>query len=241
MGQTTKQERLDRLQGVGIEGSMSRSESGSEMVRGRRAAQREAEFSQRFNPDEFKVDSHSRMSLRLKAQPDDQVESPTWTMGNNVKAGSNGSPLWGYRITDGTNNDTRAIYLWWPVPEWCDKTRPLKVQFNHLIQAVISADRWYKFQYSMKAYTATHGTDWDAAADETNTHEEATTVATAAYTELGVINWTLAPNVAFPSGALAIAFKIEREDPAGGTEYGNDIIIGRPTLSYGLRYLHTHE
>jgi hypothetical protein len=42
---------------------MSRSESGSEYARNRRAAQREAEFSQRYDPDHFKLDTDKRLQL----------------------------------------------------------------------------------------------------------------------------------------------------------------------------------
>lgn len=58
MAQSSKQDRLDRLQGVGINGSMSR---GSDAVRERRGAQRELDFSSRFNRDYFKLDGDDRV------------------------------------------------------------------------------------------------------------------------------------------------------------------------------------
>jgi len=242
MTQTNKTGRANAIKGTGIEGSMSRSNAlGANDPRGRRGPQRELEFTQRFDPTQFDLDASGRVSLRTSTKPRKRIISPAWHPGSSVGVGNNNSPFWGYTLKNGTYNDACAIYLWWPIPDDCDRTQPLELEFNHLLVSSPSGDRRYKLQYSSKAYTSRHGTDWDPAAVQSDTIQQDVTSATAAYTELGEVEWKLAPAVAFPDDALAVGLKIERESPSGGTDPSQNVVVGRITLSYSLRYHHVHS
>ena len=64
MSTSDKDTRLNRLKGVGIEGSQSRSNSlGGADPRHRRGSQRELDFAKRFDPAYFKLDGDGRVTL----------------------------------------------------------------------------------------------------------------------------------------------------------------------------------
>lgn len=58
--QSTRRDRLARIQGTGINGSQSRGSESS--TRERRGAQREQELAQRFDPEVFKLDAEGRVT-----------------------------------------------------------------------------------------------------------------------------------------------------------------------------------
>jgi len=241
MSQTSRQDRLNRLRQGGIAGSMSRSQSGSENARARRGAQREAEFVQRFDPAIFKLDSEGRVTLKIATKPRLMVVAPSFEQATNATAiAIPSSPYWGYAFANaGSYNDTYAIMAWWPVPDDCDKTRKITLEFSHFVDAAPAGDREYQFAYSATAYTG--GTDWNPAAVASGSVTASITAAgTSAWEEVGRVEWDIIPADAFPQDVEAIAFTIEREDP-GAADLGNDIYASQPHLTYGLRYHHTHE
>lgn len=70
MAQTNKRTRANRLRGVGIEDSMSRSISlGADDPRHRIAADSELNFTQRFDPNVFMLDGAGRVTLRIRQKP----------------------------------------------------------------------------------------------------------------------------------------------------------------------------
>lgn len=67
MAQRSKRQRKDLMQGVALAGSSSR--SGPDDPRHRRGAQAEMAVEQRFDPDDFEVDSEQRVKVRRVVPP----------------------------------------------------------------------------------------------------------------------------------------------------------------------------
>ena len=170
------------------------------------------------------------------------IVSPAWHAGDRVEVASNNSPFWGYGFQPNTYDDDCAIYLWWPIPEDCKRSQPVALEFNHFLAgSTPGGDRRYKIKYSSKPYTAQHGSDWDPAAAQSDSVQQDVSASDSIYTEVGEVKWQLAPAVAFPQGAVAVAFKIEREAPSSGTDANQTVGVGRITLSYSLQHHHVHE
>lgn len=242
MSQTNRQDRLDRLRGVGIEGSMSR---GSDGVRERRGAQRELDFAKRFDPEYFTLDDEGRVTLKTTDLPRWRTVAPEFIMGVNVvgtsEAGS-ATPAGGYAFKyNGTSyNETYSMTSWWPIPEDCDRTRPLLFSFMSFHAQPFAASRTYRIDYSVVPYTQADGVTHNLPHAEKGSHQFQGDASTPTYQANLETEWELRPSLIFPQGAEALMFKLERETPTSGTQTDQSVMAGRVQLRYGVKAYHKH-
>lgn len=136
MAQSSKQTRIDRLRGVGIEGSMSRSQSGSENVRERRAAQREGSFSQRFDPDVFTLDASGRVTLKDSAlAATTAMQTFAWRPGETSPSGYFDL---GYVVGPKMDAVSDEIFGYWVIPPDCNRKKPITLH-TYLAQSGTNA------------------------------------------------------------------------------------------------------
>ncbi len=245
MGQDTKQDRKDRLKGVGMEGSQSRSDS--ENVRARRGAQRELDFSQRFDPQYFELDSNNRVTLKLTDKPRTRTEHLDFMKRHGDVGADNpidtdrsaagGTPVYAscvesYEVADWS-------FFIWPIPDDMDRTRSVGLDLG-CIERNNTTDPG----------SAPVRMSWDLALWR---WESGQTLTRAADQTLQVVNqligdskrdidqrvaFTIPPSLLNPA-TDSIKMKLTRVS-ATGTD-PNGVAIHEILLTYGVLNYHTHE
>lgn len=232
MGQTNKMQRADRLLGTGIEGSMSRSESGSETVRARRGAQREADFTQRFNPDQFTLDSEGRVTLKLAAKPVTKLDLVQWHAGET--GGGTEAPVRDLGYTTGPTLEatTDEAHAHWVIPGDCDRVQKVVLTVN--LGQIGTTAAAFTLTLEVYAYAPTDNVLTDDGSPEATLTATGTTTTTsgAAHTA----TFTFEPAKILPVGAAAVILRL-----IATTHPTSNLCLHLGHVEYTPLHYHTHE
>ncbi len=204
MGQENKTERRDRMRGVGMAGSQSRSQSGSETVRARRAAQREGQFTQRFDQEKFGLNGEGQVQLKLA-----DVSGVAVTARDTIvwRAGAT-SPTANFDLgyVSGPKMDVQndEIVGSWVIPPDCDRTKPVTL-YVYLAQ-IGTTSAAFEIDLQVYAYEAADNVVTDDGSPTTTLNLDGTTTATSGDPHVFTNEITAA--LAFPTtSVVALLFR----------------------------------
>lgn len=233
MGQESKQQAQNRLRGLGIEGSMSRSQSGSETVRGRRGAQRESDFAARFNTDQFALDSEGRVSLKITSKPLVRTVPIGWRQGETGAATRPPIVDIGYASGPGLADSNDEIFATWPIAGDCDRNQPLTLRVNAAQNGVDAGA--VTFTVEVWAYDGAENFVAEVGSpDQTLTGSFTTTTTTG---DSYFVLFSLEPSKLLLPSAISLFFRLMLPTSPGTT----DIVFPPGTLAYTSLSDHVHE
>jgi len=246
MAQDTKRDRQDRLLGRGIEGSMSRSESLAEQdPRGRRGAQRELDFGQRFDPAQFSLDSNGRVSLRLQDRPRTRTDHLDFVKrhhgdANNPTVIDNSAAAGNAVYASVVEAFATGEYLFmvWPFPGDIDLGRPVLLDLG-VVERSDTAGAALKMSWDLALWSWAKGETLTRAADKTLQVVDQALPASPLLRDVDQrVPFTIPAGTLLP-GSLSLKMKLTRQAATGTDPLG--IAVHEILLTYGVRDYHTHE
>lgn len=239
MSQTNKKTREERLLGVGLEGSASRSEAlGTADPRQRRGSQRELDFHKRFDPTQFRVDENNRVSLVVEDEPTTRtihlpfLRQHAQASGNPAvvdTSAAGGTPVYASPTANWQVSDYGYFAV--PLPVDLDRSREFTivvgcVERNNIASALVS--------WTLAVWA------WEPGQDLTRSADKSVTIVDQALAAQDVdtrCEFTVPPGV-LTRDAVSLKFKLTRDNATGTDPSG--VGVHEILMTYGVKHYHTH-
>lgn len=212
---------------------MSRSPAlGADDPRHRSGADRELDWVQRFNQDQFDLDDDDKITLRIKPNPVTATVSLPYVLAET------GGPqaVWKRQgIVGGPelDNTSRRLKYYWILPGDLDRSRPATAELRWAEKTAASGT---SYDVQLDAFTYTKGVDLIAAISATATANFTGTTANNDGFENGG-ELALEPGRFFESDMDMVWFAVKFVDAPTTTTF----VVHSLSITYTPRYYHTHE